>query len=177
MSVPQIDWDFVNSREQFEKTLLLILAGAEQALGLADVQRRNQERGALHDLLGVFVQKLPLAFDELSAAARNASNEIMLTDVRQALQRIRARHDDLLQQTGNLGELNQRIARRAAALRLEKVIRTLDQAKEAVEAFQQLQDDLKDTDKTLFNKLAGLPTVLREVRDLARQSKIADADG
>lgn len=147
--IPKIKFDMLITIDEWAGALDEILAAAKGAIA----SNSAVDRIELQSLLLTYIKKSPPKVESLDEIARNAIEDLGLSEIQASLDRIAARSAELERVSGLIGAVTAEAKKDARTLQLEGVVDALTKAKAAVDAFQKLERSLTNPDEKLLARL------------------------
>ena len=159
--IPNIKFATLFTTQNWADALKEILSQARQ-------ETDPDERISLQDLLLVYIKKSPPTVELLDVIAREAIDDLALSEISASLARIASRDAELLRTTGMISAVTREAKMDARALQLESTFEALAKAQAAVDAFTKLEKALKKPDQKLLAKLKAAAEAITSVNELVQ---------
>lgn len=159
--IPNIKFATLFTTQDWADALKEILSQARQ-------ETDPDERISLQDLLLVYIKKSPPTVELLDVIAREAIDDLALSEISASLARIASRDAELLRTTGMISAVTREAKMDARALQLESTFEALAKAQAAVDAFTKLEKALKKPDQKLLAKLKAAAEAITSVNELVQ---------
>ena len=114
------------------------------------------------------IKKSPPTVELLDVIAREAIDDLALSEISASLARIASRDAELLRTTGMISAVTREAKMDARALQLESTFEALAKAQAAVDAFTKLEKALKKPDQKLLAKLKAAAEAITSVNELVQ---------
>lgn len=171
-----IDFDSLETLDDWSEALQQILGGARTALQSGNVQNRVAVQELLAEFIGKSPNRIASALDDI---ARKAMDDMLDKAVEEALVGLSSRTADLALHAKAVSEIASSAEVKAASIRLEKAKRVIDSATSAIVSLHDLRQTLGDaaSDQTVVGKIDKAVKVIQELVPLVMHVKGSPSGG
>jgi methyl-accepting chemotaxis protein len=161
-----MDWDTLNTYEDWADALQTLLKNAHDAVASADVDKKQAAQKGLKDFIDNCTS--PIKAKELDMMATEAIGNIFEATLDQAMAEIGSRTAELANLTKDVAAVTAAANSDAASIRLDaarKVVDTTVQAVQALNTLKQQLDATQPDDKKVADSITSLITTIQSVRN------------
>lgn len=131
----------------------------EEAKKAVEEDNFNKRKNARDHLIG-FIKQSPQKVEYLDDIARQALNNLSEFEVDKALADIAKTAEELKKTATMIDQITDEANKSASRIKLETILEKIQQAKNAMELLDEIEEDLTDGDRELIEKIKSLRETL-----------------